>query len=103
MLRELLGKSMPDDSPSAGLGGRAWEGDRGSSKCSRVAIAGAWFVPYISHVLIWPWHGRICHPGCVGTHAGFGKISSLKKSPSSHPPAGPGSQALSLFAGFSQS
>lgn len=95
-------KPTPADSPRAGLGGRAWERDQGSSKCSRVTIAGGWFVLYISYVLRWPWHGRIRHPGCIGTRAGFGKISTLNKSPGSHPPAGSGSQGLSLFASFSQ-
>lgn len=95
-------KSTLDDSPSVRLDGWALGGDLGSSECSRVAIAGGWFVQYISHVLIRPWHGRIPHPGCVGMRAGFGKISSVNKGPGSHLPASPGSQALSLFASFSQ-
>lgn len=75
-----------------GLAGQVGcRGDRGSSKCSREAVAGGCFVWYISRVLIQPWRGRIHHPGRVGTDAGFGKISSLNRSPGSRPPAGPGS------------
>ena len=57
---------------------------------------------YVGHVLIRPRHGRVHHPGCVGTRAGLSKIRSVKESPGSHLPAGPGSQAWSLFASFSQ-
>lgn len=96
------GEVCVDNSRRGWRDGWALGGDRSSSECSRMAVAGGWFARYIGRVLIQLWRGGIHHPGGAGARAGFGKISSLNKSPGSRPPAHPGSQTLSLFASFIQ-